>query len=60
MLGEIGMKSLFDRLDDALREAFEERAAIREFDGQQTRDEAEHAALAEIRAKVDSDKAEVN
>lgn len=38
------------------RERFEERSAIREFDGLQSRDEAERGAYADIRAKVDEDK----
>lgn len=39
------------------KELFSERVAIREFDGNQSRDEAEQGAYAEIRAKVDADKA---
>lgn len=39
------------------KELFKERAAIRQFDGNQSRDEAEQGAYAEIRAKVDADKA---
>ena len=39
------------------RELFQERAGIRQFDGNQSRDEAEQGAYAEIRAKVDADKA---
>ena len=52
------MKHVCEYLDEALREWFEERAAIREFDGLQSRDDAERCALAEIRAKVDMDKAQ--
>lgn len=36
-----------DGLDDATREHFEERAAIREFDGAQSRHDAERAAMEE-------------
>ena len=50
------MKHIFDYLDETFKEFFEERAAIREFDGLQSRDEAERGAYAEIRAKVDMDK----
>ena len=39
---------LSDCLDGWLREVFEERAGICEFDGQTTRDEAEALAKAEI------------
>ena len=41
------------------KELFQERAAIRQFDGNQSRDEAEQGAYAEIRAKVDADKKEM-
>ena len=41
------------------KELFQERAAIRQFDGLQSRDEAEHGAYAEIRAKVYADKKEM-
>ncbi len=51
------MRHIFDFLDETFKEMFEERAAIREFDGLQSRDEAEQSALAEIRRKVDEDKA---
>lgn len=51
------MKHLFEFLDETFKEMFEERAAIREFDGLQSRDEAEQAAFAEIRRKVDEKKA---
>lgn len=50
------MKHIFDYLDETFKEMFEERAAIREFDGNQSRDEAERSAMTEIRRKVDSDK----
>ena len=50
------MKHIFDYLDETFKEFFEERSAIREFDGEQTRDQAERNAMAEIRAKVDADK----
>ena len=40
--------TLDDVIDEMLREAFDERAAIREFDGQQTRPEAEALAKAEV------------
>ncbi len=39
------VKSLVDRLDPNLKEAFEERAAIMEFDGGLCRDHAEALAL---------------
>ena len=38
-------------------EFLQKLSAIREFDGNQSRDEAEQGAYAEIRAKVDADKA---
>lgn len=41
------------------RELFQERAGIRQFDGNQSRDEAEQGAYTEIRAKVDADKKEM-
>ena len=50
------MKHIFDFLDASFKELFEERAAIREFDGNQSRDEAEQSAMEEIRRKVDQDK----
>lgn len=51
------MKHIFDYLNETFKEIFEERSAIRQYDGQQSRDEAEQGAYAEIRAKVDADKA---
>ena len=39
---------LVSRLDESLREAFEERAAIREFDGGLSRDLAEALALLDV------------
>ena len=39
---------LVSRLDESLREAFEERAAIREFDGGLSRDMAEALALLDV------------
>ena len=39
---------LVSRLDSGLREAFEERAAIREFDGGIARDLAEALALLDV------------
>ena len=39
---------LVSRLDAGLREAFEERAAIREFDGGLSRDMAEALALLDV------------
>ena len=39
---------LVSRLDAGLREAFEERAAIREFDGGLSRDLAEALALLDV------------
>ena len=50
------MKHIFEYLDETFKEMFEERSAIREFDGNQTHDEAERASMIEIRRKVDSDK----
>ena len=41
------MKHISEYLDEAFKEMFEERAAIREFDGKQTREEAEKHAKAE-------------
>lgn len=42
------MKSFSELFDELFREIFEERAGIREFDGQQTRPEAEALAKAEV------------
>ncbi len=39
---------LVSRLDEGLREAFEERAAVREFDGRITRELAEALALLDV------------
>ena len=39
---------LVSRLDADLKEAFEERASIREFDGRQTRELAEALALLDV------------
>ena len=50
------MKHISEFIDEAMREWFEERAAIREYDGQQSRDDAERFAMAEIRAKIDAGK----
>ena len=50
------MKHISEYLDEAMQELFEERAAIREYDGQQSRDDAERFAMSEIRAKIDADK----
>lgn len=56
------MNHTFDQMMKAMgftrvmAEDANERAAIREFDGLQSRDEAEREALAEIRRKVDMDK----
>ena len=36
------------KLDDGLREEFEERAGIIEFDAKVTRDDAEHLALLDV------------
>lgn len=44
------MKHISEYLDEALREMFEERAAIREFDGKQSREEAEEQAHIEVKA----------
>ena len=43
------MKHIFEYLDDTFKEMFEERSAIREFDGNQQRNEAERNAMAEVR-----------
>ena len=55
------MKKTFDDLvkgwTEAHREAAIERASIREYEGLQGRDKAEQEAIADVRAKVDSDKA---
>ena len=50
------MKHIFDHLDDKFKEMFEERAAIVEYDGKQSRSDAERTVMAEMRAKIDSDK----
>ena len=50
------MKQISEFLDEAMREAFEERAGIIQFEANQTRDEAERNAMAEVRRKVDQDK----
>lgn len=50
------MKHIFDYLDETFKEMFEERSAIRQYDGHQSREEAEQSAMADIRAKVDADK----
>lgn len=42
------VKSLVDRLDANLKDAFEERAAIMEFDGGLQRDHAEALALLDL------------
>lgn len=42
------MKTLFDRLDDALDEAFNERAAIMHFDGGLPKEKTEALARAEV------------
>lgn len=52
------MRQVSEYLDDYALEAFEERAAIREFDGLQSRHEAERYAMSEIGAMVDSEKAQ--
>lgn len=51
------MKHIFDILDETFKEMFEERSAIRQFEGNQSQAEAERAAMTEIRRKVDEDKA---
>lgn len=50
------MRHIFECLDEKFKEMFDERSAIREFDGNQSRDEAERNAMAEIRRKVDQEK----
>ena len=50
------MRHIFDFLDEYMKEVFEERSAILEFDANMTRDKAEQLAMEEIRRKVDSDK----
>lgn len=42
------MKRIGEYLDEALREIFEERAGIVEFDGKKTREEAEAEAAKEV------------
>jgi len=42
------MKRIGEYLDEALREIFEERAAIREFDAGMPRDEAEKQAMEDV------------
>lgn len=44
------MKHISEYIDEESREMFEERAAIREFDGKQTREEAEKQADIEVMA----------
>jgi hypothetical protein len=48
------MKHIGEYLDEAMRELLEERAAIREFDGNQSREEAESGAVAEYLEIVES------
>jgi hypothetical protein len=56
------MRHISEFIDEALRDAFEERAGIREFCGLQPRETAEAAAMAEINERrsrqnaVDRDK----
>lgn len=47
------MKHVFDYLDEAFKEMFEERAAIREFDGGMTREEAEKQAREDVQKEID-------
>lgn len=54
-LGEM-IDKLISEMTPDFREDFEERAAIRQFDGNQKREEAEQAAMKEVRRKVDQDK----
>ena len=42
------MKHVFEYLDEAFKEMFEERAAIREFDAGMTREEAEKQAMEDV------------
>ena len=49
------MKHVFDYLDESLKELFEERAAIREFDAGMTREEAEKKAAEDVE-KVKSER----
>ena len=44
------MKHISEYLDEAFREMFQERAATREFDGKQAREEAEDRAHIEVKA----------
>jgi len=48
------MKHIGEYLDEAMRELLEERAAIREFDGKQSREEAESGAVSEYFEIVES------
>ena len=50
------MKHISQFLDETFEEWFEERAAIIEYEANQTRSQAEQSAMAEIRRKVDQDK----
>lgn len=43
-----GMRHISEYLDECLKEVFEERAAIREFCGNQPREEAEVEAMKEV------------
>lgn len=42
------MKHVFDYLSESLKELFEERAAIREFDAGMPREEAEKQAMEDV------------
>lgn len=42
------MKHVFEYLDEAFKEMFEERAAIREFDAGMTREEAEKQSMEDV------------
>ena len=46
------MKRIGEYLDEALREIFEERAGIVEFDGKKTREEAEKQAREDVQKEI--------
>ncbi len=48
------MKHVFEFLDDYMKEFFEERSAIIEYEGNQTRHEAERLAMEELNKVMES------
>lgn len=48
------MKHVFEFLDDYMKEMFEERSAIIEYEGNQTRHEAERLAMEELNKVMES------